>query len=322
VARLRRHLDRGLAELLPAGEPCALLDFPDHSNVGDSLIWLGQVSALRRRGVRIAYASDQRGFDAERLERFVPRGPILLSGGGNFGDVWEASQDFRERILRRFPERRVVQLPQSIWFGDPARRERARRALAAHERFTLLVRDDASRARAHDELGMEAPLWPDMAFGLSPLPRRPAPEVDLVWLGRADEETRAGAHTPEGVTRSDWVVGGRELPDRLRKRLRKRVRGRGPVPDLLQRALQRTLEPAARRQLRRGVRMLGRGRVVVSDRLHAHILCVLLGIPHVVLDNSYGKVHDFHRTWTSGSAVAHRAGSPSEALAIARRLAR
>ena len=41
----------------------------------------------------------------------------------------------------------------------------------------------------------------------------------------------------------------------------------------------------------------------MSDRLHAHILCLLMGIPHVLLDNTYGKVRSFHETWTQASVL-------------------
>jgi pyruvyl transferase EpsO len=37
---------------------------------------------------------------------------------------------------------------------------------------------------------------------------------------------------------------------------------------------------------------------VVTDRLHAHILCCLLDIPHFVFDSLGGKVSAFHATWT------------------------
>jgi pyruvyl transferase EpsO len=63
-----------------------------------------------------------------------------------------------------------------------------------------------------------------------------------------------------------------------------------------------------------------RGRAVVSDRLHAHVLSVLLGLPHVLLDNNYGKVRAVYDTWTSACELAHWVDSPEEALAIARGL--
>jgi pyruvyl transferase EpsO len=50
-------------------------------------------------------------------------------------------------------------------------------------------------------------------------------------------------------------------------------------------------------RLRRGIRLLTQGRRVVTDRLHAHILCVLLDMPHAIIDNSYGKLSSFVETW-------------------------
>ena len=45
---------------------------------------------------------------------------------------------------------------------------------------------------------------------------------------------------------------------------------------------------------------LARGKVVVTDRLHGHILSVLMNKPNVILDNSYGKVFNYHAAWTPG----------------------
>src|SRR3546814_4179261 len=46
-------------------------------------------------------------------------------------------------------------------------------------------------------------------------------------------------------------------------------------------------------RFQRGLAMLSAGELVVTDRLHAHILSLLPDIPHVLLDNSYGKVAGF-----------------------------
>jgi pyruvyl transferase EpsO len=39
-------------------------------------------------------------------------------------------------------------------------------------------------------------------------------------------------------------------------------------------------------------------RLVITSRLHGHIFCILLGIPHVFLPNSYHKNKTFFDTWT------------------------
>jgi pyruvyl transferase EpsO len=47
-----------------------------------------------------------------------------------------------------------------------------------------------------------------------------------------------------------------------------------------------------------GVYQLLQSRLVITNRLHAHLLSVLLGIPNVFLPNSYYKNEVFYETWT------------------------
>jgi exopolysaccharide biosynthesis protein PssK len=69
-----------------------------------------------------------------------------------------------------------------------------------------------------------------------------------------------------------------------------------------------------------GCRLLARGKVVVTDRLHGHILSLLLGIPHVLLDNSYGKLRHFHETWTWSMPRVRWVESSAEARAVAEQM--
>jgi pyruvyl transferase EpsO len=60
-------------------------------------------------------------------------------------------------------------------------------------------------------------------------------------------------------------------------------------------------ELLAREQLRTALRAIGAGEVLVTDRLHGHILALLGGVPHVLLDNSYGKLSAFRASSRSAS---------------------
>jgi len=91
--------------------------------------------------------------------------------------------------------------------------------------------------------------------------------------------------------------------------------GLGPV---LRDALSATYAPLARRRLERGCRLLASAGAIVTDRLHGHVLCLLLGIPHVLLDNNYGKVRSFYETWTADADLVRWGESPAEALRLAR----
>jgi pyruvyl transferase EpsO len=78
----------------------------------------------------------------------------------------------------------------------------------------------------------------------------------------------------------------------------------------------------SRARLKRGMSILGRGRTVITDRLHAHILSLLLDKPHVLIDNSYGKLGSFHAAWTKDCRIVRSARDMAGALDAARELAR
>jgi pyruvyl transferase EpsO len=104
----------------------------------------------------------------------------------------------------------------------------------------------------------------------------------------------------------------RPLPARL---LARYPRGRRTVGQLID----VSYDWQARLRVRFGCQLLGSARVVITDRLHAHILSLLLGIPHVILDNNYGKLRHFCDTWgTLSSPFVRWAESSAKAFATAR----
>jgi pyruvyl transferase EpsO len=84
--------------------------------------------------------------------------------------------------------------------------------------------------------------------------------------------------------------------------------------------LARVYDWMARRRLATGVAMLGGASAVVTDRLHAHVLSLLLDVPHVVADSGYGKISSFYEEWTRGIGTVELARSTDEADVLLRRL--
>jgi pyruvyl transferase EpsO len=54
----------------------------------------------------------------------------------------------------------------------------------------------------------------------------------------------------------------------------------------------------ASNRVARGMKQVGSSAYVITDRLHTHIFCVLLNVPHSVLDNNYGKISTFIDAWS------------------------
>lgn len=317
VATLRERTLATLRPMLAGARRCALVDFPDHLNVGDSAIWLGAVAVLRHLGVEIRYRCDTRLYDPVHLRRALGDGIIVINGGGNFGDVWKRHQRLRETVIQDFPDVPIVQLPQTIHFRERETLEAARRILDAHPRLTLVVRDQKSLEFARTQFQATSVLCPDMAFSLGPLQRPLPSRADLLWLRRIDEESarqQAGSAPPAAIV-CDWLDG--PLPRWRRARVK--LHGWNSS-GLLNRAVAAAYEGQAGSRLDAGCRLLAQGRVVVTDRLHAHILCLLLDIPHVILDNSYGKLRRVVDTWTAGAPRFRWAESPADAWGVAAEL--
>lgn len=318
IHHLQRVIHGVLRPLLPPG-PLCLVDYPNHANVGDSAIWLGEIAYLSRTlGVQPAYCCSRTSYSAAELKEAAPEGAILLHGGGNFGTLWPAYQEFRFELMERFPGRPIIQLPQSIHFSNESAVADAARAIRRHGAFTLLVRDHVSFEFARSHFDCPVHLCPDMAFWIGGTRRR-APNADLLCLLRTDKERKGEIHVPNhaGAIVMDWLeeVGSERRSAKLHAFARAILAGGS-------RAARREAryKAYALHRYRRGVRILSQGRVVISDRLHAHIISTLLDLPHVVLDNSYGKLGSFVTSWTSTLGSARCAGSMDEAIAQAHEL--
>jgi exopolysaccharide biosynthesis predicted pyruvyltransferase EpsI len=314
ISSLRVQAEQTLDQVIPLHQPCALLGLPLHGNVGDSAIWLGQLTYLEQRGAPLAYVADRLSFSPRALARRIgPRGTILLCGGGNLGDLWSAPQQFREAVIRAFPHHKVVQLPQSLHFSNRNHLKAAKQVFQAHPDLTLLVRDRTSLDTARRALGAHTLLCPDMALLLGPTMRPQPPRQAVLCLRRQDREATTAPQNP-AVPCIDWPGLA----------WMKRQFGQPPhraTPKALLRLLAATLrpfhQPLCRQRLIRGFKLLSRGTVVVTDRLHGHILCLLLDIPHVLVDTRQGKIRPFYETWTAGNTLSVWADTWDEGMALA-----
>jgi exopolysaccharide biosynthesis predicted pyruvyltransferase EpsI len=334
VSLLEEKIGLVLGPHLPPGARCALIDFKNSSNVGDSVIWLGQTRYLRKAGVSVVYACDIESYSEEQLRARLDGGIILISGGGNLGDLYPPHQKLREQIIERFHHNKIIQLPQSVTFRDKTNLERARPIFDSHPDLTLLARDKRSLEIAGNEFRAKTELCPDMAFALGNLSPSGSPDSDVLWLGRSDDESSDASPTsvaPPGVVQTDWVnvpPGSSKPGLRIRATFRAHSLLTGLVSDhpgmarWLSGPLSATFEPLAQQRLERGRRILSKGRVIITDRLHAHILGVLMGIPQVLMADRYGKVPSFYETWTRDCSLTSWANSGDEAVDTARSVAR
>jgi pyruvyl transferase EpsO len=197
-------------------------------------------------------------------------------------------------------------MPQSVHYREDAAIARGRDCLARHRDLHVFARDHGSLSLIRDHLGLTgARLAIDSAFFLGPIVRElaarcPPPAEREIRLLRSDAEQGpvAAAVRVTGVA-MDWCnpdTSSKPTDDAVLDPARAGIDGLS--------AFDSAFDRRSWRRLCGAVQMLSRAEYLVTDRLHAHILASMLGIPHTLYDNSYGKNAGFYRCWTAGSALA------------------
>ena len=200
----------------------------------------------------------------------------------------------RENILKRFMKFEVVLFPQSVWPRIPdSRIKHFQKVYSSHPHLTFLYRDRDSYTKGISLFPkVRALLAPDMAFQIGAVTRIMSPTHDIMWLRRSDDES-VKYEIPVIVKKYDVCV-----EDWLKWSTPK------GSTDMETASLMAT----------NGFLFLQRGRVVITDRLHGHILSTLLGTPHVVLDPVNSKISSYMKSWTGGLTNVIYANSSADAF--------
>lgn len=328
VQTFNEETQNSLKLALDGSTDVSLLDFPSYMNVGDSMIWAGERTYLKAMGVTVHYACDIERYSAKALEKSHPSSVILLQGGGNLGDLWPSFQEFREKVVRDFPERKIIQLPQTLHFESPAAARKANEIFGAHPDLTVMLRDGNSMQRAAHLLpSVRTVFVRDMALGWDPKVSGSNQTRGILILARRDAEAAGSTaslqydlHQFAEVEVADWGLDGlRHVKWKASKIPGGIVRQVAPLKDsptvskLLGRSYNRMLDM----NLEAGIGLFENRRLIVTDRLHAHVLASLMNIPHIVMDNSYGKIKSIFDDYTHKFSCAHFAGSNQEAKDLA-----
>ncbi|CAN5123279.1 N/A [soil metagenome] len=344
-------LHRRLAEL-DTFETCACVGEPASPNIGSHLLWIALLRvAGQKLGARIGYCSSNNDFSETRLRNRVGDAPLLLRGG-YLGDFWKpggtSSTVACLRVIDSCHDRPIVMAPQSFAIAEPALLDRLATSFNAHPDLTIMARDRRSFELADSAFGnCKVLLTPDIVFSLSdlPLPRPQRPGSGILYLCRSDWQEQSWDASQLGlsdVVTTDWESYNRH-PKRGSARARRRAarlrhqlwsnrigvpaewwsrrswlsrlddswRPDGTSPKSLERSL---------RLVHTGIFQLMKYRAVITNRMHGHILCLLLKIPHAVVPGPYAKMCDIRTSWTGALPGARFVEHPRQVTTALREL--
>ncbi|NPC94232.1 pyruvyl transferase [Bacillus sp. WMMC1349] len=284
-----------LLDAIPKGSSVVYLDYPLYGNVGDLLIMKGTEAFFQNYGIKVCERWNAENFNPGR--KIAKDVIIVCQGGGNFGDLYPHFQQFRERVIKHYPENRIVILPQSIYYENEEHIKISKDILESHPDLYLFTRELASFqfANEHFQEIKHIRMMPDMAHQLWPIEPTETPSAPVLRLIRTDKEANSSLQKETEQDTYDWNVILSDRDKRGIKRLQtlnmlnKKAGNLLPVASYWKRYSDYLVT--------KSIGFFSRYESVVTSRLHGHILSCLLQKENVVIDNSYGKNANYYNTW-------------------------
>lgn len=305
ILKLREKIEKELLSLID--RDYVLLDIPDHDNIGDNLIWEGELEFLKNVKFQKRYECSLTFFEQKR----IPNNSIILfHGGGNFGDIYPVVNEFRREVIKNNLDKKIIIFPQTIHYNSKANLEKDAKIINQHSNLTLCTRDRKSYNLALENFtNAKVLLLPDMAFCIDfQSLRTNSEERKVLVMDRKDgEKVSLDLGNIGEYDLLDWPTFNTTKEERYRKirydrRLDKiaKVFQKLPILSMLVDSRYGLKTRKGREDyIRKGVEFFNEYNTIYTTRLHGLILGILMGKDMKVLDNSYGKLTSFVEAWLS-----------------------
>lgn len=302
ISRLKLKIKSNLDPLFVGIDSYLITDLPYYSNIGDTLIWQGELEYLKSLNLNCLGSSSLQTFDFPSVPCSTA---ILLQGGGNFGDLWRSSQLFRLKVISHYRDNKIILFPQSIYYSKIDLAISDSKIFSKHNNLYLCVRDSASFHFLRKFFpNNKILLVPDMAFYLSEQwlkPYRKLTDSKILYLKRKDKELISHNYQIYFDEVSDWPTLERHYTETITMSLALRIHKYNFCSNQITKYLCDTYAYRVYRPflLNLGVNFLSSYSEIVTTRLHAMILALLLHKKVYFIDNLSNKLSSFYKTWLS-----------------------
>jgi pyruvyl transferase EpsO len=283
---------------------------PYHNNVGDVLIWEGELEILKDTGHRCLGVS---GYNERCTKQLSDDTVILIHGGRCIGDLWRNHWRNMLKSIDRNKHNKIIILPSAIYYTNEQLRDKDAEYLSEFSNLTICVRDSISFDYAKKYFSNQILLLPDMAFAIDPYYIKQlavrATDKEL-YLKRQDceEATSQPSHTLQEQTTEkegwirDWPTmccPNETLKDNLLIGAYSHSISKMLNSSRLTRPLRTWMFKHVHRKaiISRGVKFISSYEEINTTRLHGLILAILLGKKVNFVDESYGKIKAYYDTW-------------------------
>lgn len=294
-----------IKQAIPKNSKIYYFDYPVYINIGDMLIWKGTEHFFKENKIQVL-----KRFSLNLVEYMInkkdkrmniPKDIIIVcQGGGNFGDLYSRHQDLRILLAREFKDNRIVILPQTIFYENNNRMQQELTLLGEHKDLHLYVRDKNSYKIAERYL-KNVYLCQDMAHALviNPKESKRKKNRTLLFL-RTDKENKYSNVSMKGSYENfDWPLLLTKLDWKIFNLFNWAHNSYKILKFIPANILTGLWYIYVNYLISKAINLFKSYDLVITSRLHGHILACLMGKENIVIDNSYGKNLNYYECWTS-----------------------
>ncbi|KZS50226.1 MULTISPECIES: polysaccharide pyruvyl transferase family protein [Rhizobium] len=320
IRRQKEKLIEIVRKFVSRGQPYVLINFPSNKDPGHHASWLGLAIVLREVTGRLPVLTGSATQSIDEIKTTPGDAPIFICGGADLGDAQAGRDDVRYRLMWKYPDRTIIQMPQTIHFANESLKEYAKRTIGRHRNFFCMTRDRQSFELAKANFDCDVEAGPDTAFGMGALKPFEADPLRVLYVMQPlgeDEVDIAKARAIVDGPLTNWINGPNSLS---------RMRKSSVVKSALRHGFSRTemiaqhRQDVAARYVDYGVKILSGAQRIITNHLHGHILCLLLNKPHIAVAIDGSNLHDVIGSQTGDSPLVEKATNAGELLAAMSRL--
>lgn len=267
-----------------------LLGVPEHGNIGDHAITIGEKNFLKKNFPNLPYVM----FPWEFLNSYwnflklkiKPTDLICIHGGGFLGTLWENEQENLTRALNLFNHNPIIIMPQSLWYDEEENHKRLmdsfENAMKKCDNICVCIREEMSLQRFQGRFPeIKTMLIPDMAFYIQNKVSAKRSDNVLLCLRRDKEKISPETQDISSTIKSHGYS----------------VKETSTVVD------ENIPMGMSELYVFNKLTEFASARLVITDRLHGLIFSAITNTPCIAFDNLSGKVHGIYHWVESISTI-------------------
>lgn len=263
------------------GEKIYLIGAPVYGNLGDQAITLGEYKFLENIKFHKTLVEIPSFYIRRHTELFkfiIGKSDILIQGGGFLGSLWPVEEEMVRKVIKNFPDNKIVIFPQTLYFTDDEegikQKTISQEIYKEHKNITLFLRDEVSYRFAKNDMKMKnIHLAPDMALILDSVERVDEVRENILFCLRGDKEKSLSKEQEQKLID---VVGRLYPEDKII--YTDTVSTKNVWKNQREKAVYDKIEE------------FSKAKMVVTDRLHGMVFAALAGTPCIVMGSCNYKV--------------------------------